>query len=213
MRTTEIIQLLDRHEVSIAGWGKGSALGFDDLLGEIARGEMLLEEREGKLVRICEGVEIHCFHRYENGDTVKLIESALADPDLHPHRTALPSIWARRKSEKERETRSLALEHPVITMLDAIESELGFAESMLDTLEFAPPVELVRPMVPSESYPGLFTERHVTMFEVYLDGDHFCEGGYQGALVLDDPDLVSRPRARRRRKYLWVPYQSHRENA
>lgn len=213
MHTTDVIQLLDEHKIALGSWGRDGALGFPELMEDVGSGAVSLESRADRLIRIVRGVEIHCLHRHENGDLVKLLEWAVADPEHRSRFSTIPSIWMRLRCAIDLDTHERALEHPIMAMLDAMETELGFGEIALGTLECPLPVERVRDPVVSASFPGLYTERRASVFVVMLEREHFDPDGYHSMIGLSGGNAAKRPRERLRRRYRWVPVGPEAENA
>lgn len=213
MHTTDIIRLLDEQKIALENWGRNGALGFRELMEDLDSGAVSLEARAGRLIRVVRGIEVHCLHRCESGDLLKLLEWSVTDPDRRPRWATIPSIWMRLRPSVDPETHARALEHPVMAMLDAMETELGFREIALSTLECPLPIERVRDPVESASFPGLYTERKAAVFVIMLESGHYDPDGYHSAIGLVGGNAARRPRERMRRRYRWVPIGSEAENA
>ncbi|MEO5949211.1 MAG: NUDIX domain-containing protein [Candidatus Saccharimonas sp.] len=137
----------------------------EDLLTEISEGETTLEDREGVLVRIVDGVGLHVFASMD-GHMYKLREDRQVFKRDGTIRRRGLSTSLGEKIKKD--------ETVVQAMVRALSEELG----ILVSEEAMTVGETSREMVESDAYPGIMTDRGLTYCVVTLTQAHVRPEGY-----------------------------------
>jgi len=168
--TEQLEQVLARHDIEVAAWGKGAAKRVDDLLAELRGGESRLHmDQEGRLFRCVAVIGVDVFfidpHDPRQG-MLRLVES---------EQIFKAGGRRRRRLRTSLGEKQLPGESAEAAAKRAIEEELGLPASKLILRKTG--AEVVESE--SESYPGLTSTRHLTFFECALPLPLFDPSGYE----------------------------------
>lgn len=164
---TALELLLLEHEVPVGRWGKGAAKAVQDLLCELRQGESRLEvDTENQLLRRVSVVGIDVLFPDHDRGTLRLVEE---EQVFENGRRRVRNL---RTSLGEKQ---LPGEAPREAAARALEEELGLPGTDLGLRQTGS--EVVKS--PSESYPGLQSERHLTYFECVLPPSLYFADGYE----------------------------------
>lgn len=165
MIKTELVALLERHQIPLEKWGKEEAKSVAHLAREIENGEVRLQVTKYGLTKSSRVVVLKVYHRSPEGlfflreDRQEFKNGRIR---RRPFNTSLSEKLKRGETALRGAKR-------------ALEEELGIkGDLILTPLK----TERIEPHL-SFSYPGLFTKwaRHV--YEVYLPTEFFIPTGYK----------------------------------
>jgi hypothetical protein len=170
MNKLEIETKLHAHGARFNSWGKGNSKTLDHLLSEIEKGESQLIEKEGRLVRKEEGIGMNIFY-HANGRILQLFTEEVIFSDGTRESREIPfSLGEKKQSE----------ETPRQTAKRALLEELGidYPIVLIEKMEFN---KIHHGLVPSTTYPGLFTERIIHVTQMEMPQEYFKSEGYAEA--------------------------------
>jgi 8-oxo-dGTP pyrophosphatase MutT (NUDIX family) len=169
MNRAELRQILIEHRVPVLTWGQGVSKTLEHLLNEINEGESTLVKDGETLVKKESGVTVTVL--YSNGEqSWKLVEEKQVFSDGRERaRGYTGSIGEKMRSGEE----------PIAAARRALSEELGFENTDLLISDDCPFETDHRPILPSQSYPGLMTRRTVYEFILNLPGENYTAEGYQ----------------------------------
>lgn len=157
-------QLLQRH-VDFTRFGIGSAKKLTDLLEEVEKGETILLEENGRLVRQVSVVTINVFVDV-NGDLYRLVEDRQVFDDGRLRRRNLPSSISEKLHRDE---------DVLIAISRALKEEIGVSEFTILTSAPSTSVEKKE----SSSYPGIVSYYALTKMDVLIALSEYKAEGYQ----------------------------------
>ena len=162
---TELRSLLNLYGISYEAWGLGGTKHVDDLVAEIADGEVSLEDRDGVLIRKVDGVAIDVFADID-GARYRLREDrqVFARDGTVKRRNLSTSLG---EKIKRGETYAQA-------MVRALREELDITVQEVDVTIG----ESTRQTVASKAYPGIVSDRGLTMGAVMIPHDQVRPEGY-----------------------------------
>tara|TARA_B100001971_G_C17884495_1_gene379797 strand:- start:16 stop:612 length:597 start_codon:yes stop_codon:yes gene_type:complete len=165
----KIIDILKKHDVSLEGWGKGSAKTIEHLVREVADGETVLEEDgSGELMRVVSIVYVDIYYADKNtGNRLKLVEEkqVFKDGRERTRKSLGGSIAEKLKVEESPDAK---------TVNRAICEELGVNCEEMHSIGKGKE-EVIQD---SPSYPGLKMKAIKYFFEVELGEDQYKPEGY-----------------------------------
>lgn len=164
MEKYELKSLLEKHNVPYWEWGTNEAKTFEHLLDELNSGEAVLQERNGLLVRVVRGTSLHVYYREDASTWILKEEKQVFADGRQRIRNIDISI-----GEKARPG-----ELPGEAAWRALREELGIS----DKLPLIPRPLVADGPVPSRSFPGLYTEHIIHIYDVFLPKRWFCPEGY-----------------------------------
>ncbi len=162
--TSEIVlSLLKKYNISLDKWGQGSAKTVDHLDREVEGGESVLEERDGKLVRVVRVSWLNVFYVDRNGDRYKLIEKKQVFRDGR-ERVRSTEYSIAEKISKDEEAKNAARR--------CLREELGIANPR--GINYS---NTLKHIEESHSYPGVLSEYQDYIFDyIVSEGDYRPEG-------------------------------------
>lgn len=156
--------MLKKYSIDTTIWGQGDSKTRENLLEELKLGESNLVEKEGLLVRVERGVILNVYF-----DNLKLIEDRQVFNDGRVRRRNISTSIGEKLKPKET---------PLVGARRALKEELGIVtsgklipRSTIFTIED-------RTLVPSTSFPGLWTKRTLWGTEVTLTSEYYKPEGY-----------------------------------
>lgn len=160
----KIIYLLNKYNIPLKEWSKGSAKSVDNLIMEIENEETTLKEEGENLFRYIEFVGINIF--YNDGNTNwKLVEKKQIFNDGRVRvRNNISSV-----SEKMKKG-----ENPKLAAIRGIEEELSIKVDPSQIIF----IENKQEEDKSKSYPGLTTKYNGYYFNCNLNSKQFKKEGY-----------------------------------
>lgn len=187
MEITELVGILQKHNIDVQSFGKGKAKKADELLGEIANGETVLSVNpKGELQRNIRTLAIDVKCRDAIGRALILYEASRRSHDGRDlSRKQRDSITEKLLAAEEADANSVAR---------ALKEELGITNGYQITAQSAP--KMITRI--SSTYPGLLTECELHKFTVWLDKRVFKPEGY----IEDDGRKVTEFKWKRQ----WNPF-------
>jgi hypothetical protein len=160
MDKSELERILGIQKIDWQKWGTGDSKTVDHLLNEINTGESILNG----IIRFEKGVNIDVYYRQK--ETIwKLIEEKQVFTDGRVKRRNLSTSIGEKMKPGE---------SPLETAARGMREELGIIGVAFASLRFED-----QPLVPSTSFPGLFTKRNVFFFETTLSAEQYNPEGYR----------------------------------
>ncbi len=166
MKTIEELRAyLRARSVPLELWGTGSAKTIEHLLSELNSGESTLASEHGRLLKIGTGACLNIYH-VENGRTLRLREEKQVFED---GREKVRADLLMSVGEK-----MVPGEDPIEAAYRALREELGITER----LPLSPQPGFVKGPLPSTSFPGVYSQFHMYVFDVYLPDRWYKLEGY-----------------------------------
>ncbi|MFH1367030.1 MAG: NUDIX hydrolase [Patescibacteria group bacterium] len=165
LQKEEIILLLKKYNIPFEQWGKGESKIIEYLFREIERGETVLTEENGELLRNVCGVGIDIYFKNEK-NRFKLIETRQQFSDGRTRK--------RPKLENSVAEKIKNGEKPSETALRALKEELGL-EVKPEAIKFVCTDKNIRD---PQSFPGLKSRYIIHHFTINITPDLFQPEGY-----------------------------------
>jgi hypothetical protein len=165
MTINELRAYLEAHSIPVSTWGTGESKTLEHLLAEINEGESVLQEQEGKLLRISQASALTIY--YEEGGRRLVLrekEQVFADGRRRVRDFLRASIFEKMKRG----------ENPEEVARRALKEELGIEE----LLPLKPGPHSPIRILPSESFPGLVSVFSFYNFDVFLPARLYKPEGY-----------------------------------
>jgi 8-oxo-dGTP pyrophosphatase MutT (NUDIX family) len=162
---SQLISLLNAHDIPLDLWGKNDAKTIGHLLRELESGEITLTKEGDSLLRNAIGSALNVYYQ-ENEETLYLKETKQVFKDGRTRtRDLTTSIGEKAKPGED----------PLETAQRALSEELGISENLLLTPE---PTEIKGP-IPSTSYPGLISRFIIYKYKTFIPAHLFKAEGYK----------------------------------
>ncbi len=161
----ELKTLLTSHGIQVNDWGHGESKTVAHLLQELHKGESTLQETEdGRLLRVVRGVGINVFYR-DGNKLLRLREIRQVFSDGRERRRSLSTSVGEKMAADELPNEAGAR---------ALSEELG-----ISSLGLSANYSVVdREVIPSTSFPGLWTKNTVYVFDRLITPEEYKSEGY-----------------------------------
>jgi hypothetical protein len=165
MTEQQLLALLQKHAIDVARFGTGSAKTLAHLLAEIADGETLLAEVNGRLMRRVSVLGVDVFADID-GKRFQLVEDRQVFTDGRERRRKMPTSISEKLHQDE---------DVLAAVTRALGEEIGLSEFALLT-----PTPCTRTeMEDSPSYPGILSEYTKYEVDVLIASSAYKAEGYR----------------------------------
>ncbi len=154
-------EYLTNHNIPLDEWGIGKAKTIDHFLREVVRGESILKEVDGGIIREVKALSI--IVRYKN---LVLVEDCQIFDDGRVRKRKMEASVAEKIDKYDKNL--------IQSVIRGIKEELSIS---LDIGQITELGELDKEML-SMSYPGIITKIKLYKFLVILDDDQYISEGY-----------------------------------
>ncbi len=163
---SELLRILNEHDIPVETWGIGKAKTIEHLLNEINAGECVLKEdgETGVLARHFAFLAMNVFFQDE-GKRYKLVEEKQVFKDGRERIRNLDSSLGEKIKVGEHDINSV--------IIRGIEEELGIEDSVT-----IGEVHKIYEEVESMSYPGLVSKRDKYAVDIGIDKHQYKPDGY-----------------------------------
>lgn len=164
MNRDSLRAFLEAHSIPIQKWGKGEAKTLDHLLAEINTGEATIAVKDSRVIRMIATAAVNVYYT-EGAGNLLLVEDRQVFCDGQIRRRNLNTSLGEKVKVGEK---------PEEAAQRALEEELGINEN----LSFISESVLEKPLLPSESFPGLYVTNVLYRFDVFLPAQFYRPEGY-----------------------------------
>lgn len=158
-------KLLDSYQISYANWGLEGTKRLEDLLAEVAEGEAILEDRNGKLTRVVDGVAVNVYAEIDGAHYRLREDRQVFVCDGTVKRRNLSTSLGEKIKRDETHTQAI---------IRALREELGVTVGEAGVVIG----DSMREVEASRVYPGIVSDRGLTMAAVILPRDQVRREGY-----------------------------------
>ncbi len=183
----DLFEMIRQTDIDLRLWGKCEAKTATHLIDEVNKGECTLELINGILYRNIKVVSISIC--YQQRKTLILRETEQIFADGRPRNRNLPDQCSVAEKMK------IGQENPLEAAIRAInKEELSEIKDVPVTTSQLRFIRTIQRENPSESYPGIFTNKEIHTFECIFTDEQFNPEGYT---EIQDDKIT---------RFRWFPY-------